>query len=530
MGITKAQKDYMISVARKWGVNIYSRSRGAKAIEMIEKGLATCKPYFIKPKSVNDIDKLFLGFEKLESDVVAIRKPNNWETVSSKMDSFVDPATGKQLTTDQRDLIVDRWQKRNKEWYGDKGKPGVNPVENEANFAQSDRYKLQKKSGHTQNLTLETEGNLEDEFEGKAFQVKPTDFQLVTSAADPDALIPQLFEDGWKVIVGDIDLVAITLPSGKVPSVDTLIAIYEDLQLPPLNMQHSATLTWLNEGAATAMLKDHLGAAAEPMIEASVSSRLRAVLFDPKMSFENGDYYKKGAQFVHLAGGEINAPRNWAFGGALAVTAANVAHREYVPPSVFPADMNRSAPPTRIGDNGPETLVNGVWVPNPSAQPQAQLQSQFHPVGHLGAAAATQADTTRLIVGVQTAVNETVPAGTTALPVLSLAQLYPDGSDGQEWFEPGDEVIIDPGTDAAFRTTLVEVGDQLVLADPVPSEVLLGTMVAMVPEGSTVSGDTAGELARTGGEPMPLTRFALVLVFVGATLRTISLRRRRVAC
>ena len=528
MGITRAQKDYMISVARKWGVNIYARSRGAKAIELIEKGLATVKPYFIKPKSVNDIDKLFLGFEKLESDVVAIRKPNNWETVSSKMDTYVDQATGKPLTPDQRDLIVDRWQKRNKEWFGDKGKPGVNPVENEANFAQSDRYKLQKKSGQTQNLTLETEGNLEDEFEGKAFQVKPTNFQLVTSAADPEALIPQLFEDGWKVIVGDIDLVAITLPSGRVPSVETLIHIYEDLQLPPLNMQHSATLTWLNEGAATAMLKDHLGAAAEPMIEASVSSRLRAVLFDPKMSFENGDYFKKGAQFVHLAGGEINAPRNWAFGGALTIGAANAAHREYVPPSVFPADMNRTAPPTRIGDNGPETLVNGVWVPNSSVHPQ--LQPQLRPVGHLGAAAATQADGTRLVVGVQTAVNETVPAGTTALPVLSLAQLYPDGSDGQEWFKPGDEVIIDPGTDAAFRTRLVEVGDKLVLADPLPSEVLMGTMVAMVPEGSTASGsDTAGALARTGGEPMPLARLGLLLVFVGAMFRAVSLRRRRVA-
>jgi hypothetical protein len=334
------------------------------------------------------------------------------------------------------------------------------------------------------------------------------------------------------VIVGDIDLVAITLPSGKVPSVDLLIAIYEDLQLPPLNMQHSATLTWLNEGAATAMLKDHLGAAAEPMIEAGVSSRLRAVLFDPKMSFENGDYYKKGAQFVHLAGGEINAPRNWAFGGALTIGAANAAHREYEPPSVFPADMNRKAPPTRIGANGPETLINGVWELTPSAhQPQPQAQLQLQKVGHLHATArvATLAEEPRLVVGVQTAVDETVPAGTTALPVLSLSELYPNGTEGQEWFKPGDEVIIDPGTDAAFHTTLVEVGDQLVLADALPSEVVMGTMVAMVPEGSTTTGDTAGELARTGSQPMPLARLGLLLVFLGSMLRAVSLRRRRLA-
>jgi hypothetical protein len=485
MGITRAQKDYMIAVARKWGVNIYSRSRGAKAIELIEKGLATVKPYFIKPKSVNDIDKVFLGFEKLESDVVAMRKPNNWETVSAKMDSFVDPATGNPLTTDQRDLIVDRWQKRNKEWFGDKGAPGKNPVENEANFAQSDRYKLQQKSGKVQNLTLETEGNLEDAYEGKAFQVKPTNFQLVASSADPEALIPQLFEGSWKSIVGDIDLVAITFPNGKVPDIETLIKIYQDLQKPPLDMQHSATLTWLNEGAAKAMLKDHLGAAAEPMIEASVSSRVRAVLFDPKMSFENGDYFKKGAQFVHLAGGEINAPRSWALGGALTSVATDIARKQYAPPSLFPADMNRSAPPTRIVPNGPETLINGVWVPDSSVHPQ------FHAVGHLRAASqpVVQATETRLVVGVQTAVNETVPAGTTELPVLSLAQLYPDGTDGQDWFKAGDEVVIDPGTDAAFRTTLVNVGDRLVLAAPLPSEVLLGTMVAMVVPEVVAPGD-----------------------------------------
>jgi hypothetical protein len=521
MGITRAQKDYMIAVARKWGVNIYARSRGARAIELIEQGLATVKPYFIKPKSVNDIDKIFLGFEKLESDVVAMRRPNSWEQVSAKMDSFVDPATGAPLTADQRNLVVDRWQKRNKEWFGDKGTPGQNPVASDANYLQSDRYKLQQKSGKVQNLTLETEGNLEDAYEGKAFQVKPTKFQLVASAADPEALVPQLFEGTWKSIVGDIDLVAITLPNGRVPDVETLIKIYQDLQLPPLDMQHSATLTWLNQGAATSMLKDHLGAAAEPLIEASVSSRLRAVLFDPQMSFENGDYFKKGAQFVHLAGGEINAPRAWGIGGAITVVATDIAHKDYAPPSVFPADMGRTAPPTRIGPTGLETLVNGVWVPSSAAPPLAFQATVRRAPEALNLAA-------QLVVGVQTAVTATVPAGTTALPILSLAQLYPAGSVGQGWFRPGDKVIIDPGTESAFSTTLVSVGDQLVLADPLPAEVLMGTMVAMVPE--VAAYPPPPSLPNTGANLWPELEVSLALVVLGLALTLIAGARRRRPC
>ncbi|HRE00207.1 MAG TPA: hypothetical protein PLV68_02840, partial [Ilumatobacteraceae bacterium] len=432
MGITRNQIDQMTVIAKNFGVNIYARSRGSRAIELIENLTATMKPYFIKPKSVNDIDQLFLGFERLQPDVVALRKPPTWAELSEKMAAYRTEA-GEALTAGEQELVISRWKTRNKEWWGQSGDIGIDidPTDH-ASYLKSERYKLESKNGKLVALTLETEGNLEDQIvKAGDFATSKSTFQLAVSPDDADALIPMLRAQGesnFKVVVGDVDLVAITYPDGTVPPLDDLIKIYRELQKEPLNMQHSVTLTWTNHSPAIKMLGDHVGPNAEPLLELAVSGTRRAVKFDPAMSFADGAYYKKGAQFLHMAGGEINPPGAYATAAALVWQVTEPVVNLYSPPGAYGADMKRSAPPTRVGEDGTEVLVDGVWQPGGASAQQAHQAEAIRYAETVSSAAAEMPEPPLpSVVGVQSAIDLEVAAGATTLPVLGRAALYPFG-------------------------------------------------------------------------------------------------------
>lgn len=536
LGITKAEKEQVLAVAKRFNLKIMARSRGAEAAELLAAGKARLKPFGVDAKNVNDID-VILGFPKSMKDTVAIKKPKAWTDV-------VASGEYRALDAEQRAQVASRWQTRSKEWNGG-GKlketaPGEWKVaEPPPDKIGAERAKFEAAAERGSfDLQFPTDGNWEEIAVNKqALGTERADFALKRSTgADGEEVLQPLMSatrGGQPLpITGDVDLVALLNPDGTYPSPEKVIAAYLELAKPPLGMQHPATWSFNIEGKSMDLLKDHVlgGATAEPLAAFDPTGSITAVLFDPKMSLVPKDRASNPALLVKVAGGIKLPSHAYGLGAALPVFLEQQRRNQkpfYLPerwdeaqrrqvgrsagraqtPSTAGVLFRRTAAPAEEVDDG--SLVryaSGRWVAWADLPPG------------------------RLEIAPQTCTVDAVDAGDRSAAVCTPAQVFPTtGAGGQQWFRAGDRVAVDLDGATPWITTVTAVSARsLTFATGAPASYLPGTTVHLLatsatpgePGGQPGDGSTAsgGELARTGADLGPLAMLGALLVLLGVAL------------
>jgi hypothetical protein len=556
LGITRAEKDQMLAVAKRFNINVMARSRGAGAAELVTAGRARLKPFGVDAKNVSDLDVL-LGFPASMKDTVAIRKPNAWADVVASPQYQV-------LDAEQRAQVAARWQTRSKEWNGGGKLQETAPGQWEVAEAPPDAVGAERKKfleaaeRGTFDLQFPTAGNWEEvAVESKALATARTEFGLrrVTDDAGFEVIQPYMGDGkgkGLLPITGDVDLVALLNPDGTYPDPAKVIAAYAELAKPPLRMQHPATWSFDIKGKSMDLLADHVlgGPTAEPLAAFGPTGKITAVLFDPKMSLIPADRKANPALLLKVSGG-IKLPSSaYGLGAALPVFLeqdARAANSYYVPEQWDAARSREGSSPTRR-----TATTAGVRFERTAAP--VEEQDNFSLSRFSGGAWQpwTLPASGPLPIAPQTAITAALEQGTTTVSIYTLDQLFErTGSGGQAWFQEGDTVTVDLGGAQPWTTTLARVGPgSVTFAEPAPQSYLPGTAMhlrttavdepgeddgsggAPTTPPSTPSTPTTeppgvgeGELARTGWEGRSLAWLGALAILAGAAL--LGLRRTR---
>lgn len=541
LGVTKAEKDQMLAVAKRFNLNIMARSRGAGAAELVTAGRARLKPFGVDAKNVSDLDVL-LGFPASMKDTVAIRKPNAWADIASSPPYQV-------LDNEQRAQVAARWQTRSKEWNGGgklkESSPGewtVAEAPPDAVGAERKKF-LEAAERGTFDLQFPTAGNWEEVAVNKqALGTARAEFGLdrTVDANGFEVLQPKMSDGkgtGLLPITGDVDLVALLNPDGTYPDPAKVIAAYAELAKPPLGMQHPATWSFDIQGKSMDLLSDHVlgGATAEPLAAFGPTGKITAVLFDPKMSLIPADRRANPALLLKVAGGIKLPSTAYGLGAALPIFLEQGAPNAtpYYLPEQWSEARSREA-----GGGARRAVASTAGVRFDRAAPAVEEQAD------LSLARAVDGRWQRwdplpggvLPIAPQTAIVAALPAGATAVDVYGLAQLFErTGTGGQAWFAAGDRVTLDLGGAAPWTTTIVAVSaDRVTFAEPAPRAYLPGTALHLQragadddppPEGGgdgTPSPPSPpvdrGELARTGRELGTLAVVGALAVLLGGAI------------
>lgn len=506
LGITKAEKEQLLAVAKRFNLNIMARSRGAGAAELLAKGRARLKPFGVDAKNVNDIDVL-LGFPASMKDTVAIKKPKAWADVLASGEY-------RALDAEQRAQVASRWQTRSKEWNGGgklkESSPGewtVAEAPPDAIGAERKKFEAAAEKG-TFDLQFPTEGNWEEiAVDKQALGTARADFSLKRTVGPDGEEVLQPYLSASKggeplPITGDVDLVALLNPDGTYPDPAKIIAAYQELAKPPLGMQHPATWSFNVQGKSMDLLSDHVlgGATAEPLAAFDPTGKITAVLFDPKMSLIPADRAANPALLLKVAGGIKLPSHAYGLGAVLPIFVETQAdpQRNYYLPEAWREAQARGA-----GGSGTRSLAL------PSAAPASTAGVQYlrgaPPVEEaddgglvrLGAtwAAWSSLPTGKLPIAPQTCIVGGLAAGDRTASVYSLDQLFSTtGTGGQQWFAVGDRVTIDPRGAAPWTTTVVAVTSRsITFADGAPTDYLQGTSLHLLPKATSGGGGDGGD-------------------------------------
>lgn len=244
-GVSKAEFDAMVALAKEEGVIITLRSRASEAIPLIEKGLSYMKPAAIKLKTVSAIDVKYLGYPAdvvLQGDKVSTI---GQVLVKSPLYLSADCAEACALAQLQAKLVADgvavdspefleiqtRWTQRYDEWTSTK--PGyVNDLQTQA----KDKV-----------LTLDWHWGENHIYPDQVAPAQKAGFRMT---AGPDGtLLPEVRLPGqpWKSITGDIDLVSITNTNNSALTDEQYVQVLEKAGAGPIGVQHPATATWYNQ-------------------------------------------------------------------------------------------------------------------------------------------------------------------------------------------------------------------------------------------------------------------------------------------
>jgi hypothetical protein len=227
-GLSRTQSKFLASLARARGVLIAVRSRGAGALDWIDRFKAWVKPEWIKIKNVNEYDIEFLNY--LESDldrVVINRNLPDEAQLAERLDAagVTDPEVRREvferLKTRQDELATDE--------------PGfVKWIEAQA--ASGDEY--------TSNFNWADNG-LDPAAKGRSSKAR----FIIADEPPPGNLMVSVDGSPPRPVTGDVDLVAITKADGT-PLTDELHEeLLRILAGPPMYIQHPETATWIKQGA-----------------------------------------------------------------------------------------------------------------------------------------------------------------------------------------------------------------------------------------------------------------------------------------
>lgn len=473
-GITKEMAADLNTFARSKGLLISIRPRNPLSDSWVKRFDAALKPENIKVKNVNQIDVDVLGYRADDLGSVVFKEPELVESVvRARFDEQV--AAGKYRPSDW-EFVKKRWEKRKKEWdkhldeYRGYQENGI-PVG--FNYADNGIPEAARPTKYTQ---VEFEMRPVSSPDGKQY------FEVyIQKGKDPNRM---------RRVTGDVDVLDIRKADGTALTVEERLDVYENLQ-ELIGLQHPESTTWIRNGEAMFDAKEDLFAGhalgGEPLVQFAPDGVPRAVFVDRAYSwFESAD-----SHFVWFHGGyKLPKAPPFAFGLLDYETARRAA--VYVPPTVLATKHGcdvvyaNSEGAQVIRDDGQGGLERwdplSGWIPVDPALlcEEAEEGSFFDRL-----AGRPKQGAPVLEVLPQTSLAEAASAGDTELRVNELGDFAPElGCAEFDWFEPGQQIVLDPGGENEELATVAggglrltgplqldhEAGEMLSATGPPPAE------------------------------------------------------------
>ena len=279
----------LLKVARDEGVSIAFRSRSPGAARLFDQGLAWLKPGGVGIKSVNDIDRRFLGYlDEWDAKCYLVEPPVPWKPKGPERDALVDAYLDRfgqlkgpgDFSKDLRKAVQERLETRLDEWpkqlekFSDYVDNGIDVNFHAERNGLPERLLPNSRAKQRARITPE-------EIAAKDGLPRRQAFRLEMEGPPPRGT--GIFKD----ITGDIDLLGIFGPDGK-PLADIVkrARIYEKLQ-KLIGIQHGESFTYsagetLREQFVRCCIEGAEGA--ETLLAAMPDERLRATHFRDKQS------------------------------------------------------------------------------------------------------------------------------------------------------------------------------------------------------------------------------------------------------
>jgi hypothetical protein len=524
----------LFKIADAEKVSITFRSRSIEAITLIKNKIAWPKPGAIKFKTINDIDINFLGYRRTRTGRVEIVEPpldlniaylpTNPKPTDVATKAFVAQAESESrawvakhhpgLDVDTATKVAKRLQTRIEEW-----PDALDNFVNKGKKSAPNRTEFQLNVGFDysgQGIDKSVAQNVQDfrkvrvtEIVDEAGSVRPDPtrryFEL-EMAADAKGT-------GFRGITGDIDFLAILNLDGTfITDQAKRVRIYEAMQ-KLLGMQHGESFSFIGGGRSD-YLNDieefvEAGVTVSPGNQAHASHFVKNVSIaidspnaGKRLSNPTGDW-------LLIAGAKYDWRARTNFSATLAIASLSDTLRSfyYLPAFFIPGllyrfieDLTEGQTPTNFdGDNGAALRPDGgggleQYLRGGSPVPKLKLfggSTKFAdttPIGRwvpisLVDALALGPDPKKLELVPMTQLPNRALAGETRIEVLGLNQL--GMSPNSAFFQPGDEVVIDPGEQNEERALVTALGS-LVLEKPLAFDHPEGATVILVarPEAS----------------------------------------------
>lgn len=509
-GLTKTQVDNLLTLARDKGLLITVRARNPLSIKWIDEAQAVLKPESIKLKNVDDIDWKYLGYDQADEGRVILKRPIDEATFEANI-AGAAPA--------EQAAARIRYAERTEEWLNPK--PGF---AGDLIGADADGL-INVGFNYRDNFAEHLREGIPHVIDMRRFELRP-----VGGRTDEWEVLVGDRAGELRPVTGDSDLVTITKADGGHLSVEERLDIYQQLQgMPGVTIPHPESGTWVAAGDAKrwAVLGKHFPGG-EPLVQIAPDG-FHPVFIDPNYSYIDE---VTGQARIYFVGGYKQPKAGPYAAGPVPVQQVELqaSGPGYIPPFLFRLP---DAPPSEAGQvgeceveisNSPDAAMlrqrrDGTfeqYVSGKGWQP-ADLGGCVLPQLRMRAAALAAAEAEpKLLVLPQTVLTADAGAGSSKLEIADpgdyAADLFPNGLPA--WFQPGQEIIIDPGGPNEERAVVAALGS-LVLQAPLAKSHPAGEMVtAAGPPPAAPGGDTG-----TGGAGGPVPAPPQV---AGVTIRSIA--------
>ncbi|MCB1844146.1 MAG: hypothetical protein KDI09_14380, partial [Halioglobus sp.] len=471
-GVGWKQHQKLIEFAAKKNIVLTLRRRGYTSIKRLEAGNYTPKPEAIKAKNVSFIDKEYLGFSTARRpdgvpagiddliDEVGIRRPSGSR---AQLEARLD-AEGR--SADFKEGVLSRYDSRLKEFDKEAGK-WANYIENGIPYP-SKQVGVNFKDNVTKvHSRFVKEADLQVK---RPFRVVDADGVPQTAASlrrsdGNKVLRPQVQQpDGsWQYVTGDMDPMAVVNADGSPVSKATRLALYKEF--PDIDLQHPETLTWNNKTGRNEYFAEFSGDApdSEAMLAYLPNGKQIATRYDRPKSWLSAD--------------DLENTR-WVLKGiktAYVTTRAKDA-------TVSPLEDERFifSPHTEF-INSPQctsscktTMVDDADAPELRYDENNALQQWLPETGWVP----YDATSTTLTMSTHSMITDPVEAGSERVEIVPRDTFaFVQGRD--QWFQRGDQVVIDPGGPNQEFATVAALGS-LIFERPLANDHEPGEWVYLV--------------------------------------------------
>ncbi len=554
-GVLKEELDAFLKLAKEEGVIIAFRSRSPLAAQLMQAGTHLLKPHGVGIKTVSELDVKFLGYpSQFQAECVLVSPPIPWmdprnpgyqQAINAFLDRFPDLKGSDDASRHLRAQVEERLKFQLAEWPKQIG--NFKKYKNEGidiDF-RIDKQKLKLGLADVRNGQPKRAAQLEyHEFTDPYTGGKRRAYRL-------------LMEDGpgsrkFKPITGDIDLIAILTPDGKLPPLLQRIRLYKKLRA--MGAQHGESFSFFMKDLRAKFLRccspTSRGGDGERMLAVTPHDQVLTTQFVDNLSLIEGganNALKVGNdEFAFLAG--------TLFERESAIRAASeelpgLIHNQLIPlvsasalarmvDELTATVDRRVGPPVRMGPDGspevyeesaapsgsPALAASGAWGSSRPGRVGLMAEDPINQSlnGDLNALAAAgwspepivrapgaaggqwrSATLAEIKGGISgqglriapfTYLASDTPVGSTVLPALTRAEMDLPG--GSQFFAAGDRVVIDPGGPREQFAILVTV-QPFTLDRPLNASQEMGTTVLFL-SGVADSEKTPGALPSPG--------------------------------
>jgi len=481
-GITSTELGKLQALADKYNVLMVVRSRAASSIDWIRDFAAMLKPEAIKIKSVSALD-VQLGYPASYEGALIFKEPlpliqfrESGGDLAELTKAFVQQQ-GFTPGTAEYDNAIARMNDRIGEW----------------NEWSATYFKWAKQRWI--NTSFNWRGNAMRDPNLKGSGRFPG-FKMVPVEGEPETYVMQMYnpKTGTYVpITGDIDPIAFTHVDGSPLSREEHAALLNEMRLDPdLQSQHGESATYVN-GGIKFIAKQFKSGEAGLMIGPGDSAP-RAVRFNKDLSVW------RSALDYHLSwdGGFVSTGANPAssaklgvdlYAGEAAGAAALVETAQPLPDTGTTLQPAVGRCVVRYKDSATPTFMSGSGVLQAitaSGLATSPLQDEC----------LTDGPVLDVDVAPTTITAIPVEAGDDEIPIDPAAH-YGQQSSGDDGFQVGQQVEIDPGSSSAETGTISSFGS-IILAAPVRYSHPAGTVIVVVRAAERGTGSSTGSSASGG--------------------------------